>query len=989
MNHVGQDLSTASKANSSDPGAEEEFVARAFNVPGTLSSELYTFLATSELSTECKRALIGLNKYILASILRQIQRAINQACREKGQIVNAARATRREQKPPTSNTYYRSLFRDSSKRGEISTYLVKNTVLGQFRHLESKFPHLREVLADATLADVAPFLMCNYVTHSLRRALSSQFRWKLSHVRPQLRGMRRLMERAHAFNSALKLTSKSEEFISLREGVEALLHAKPHPPGLQLGLLEKLLNKFQKGHVLHVLLLSREKIHGLYPKLIKLKGMIYSAQVIEQQLELFQQFCETNRVAVEELVNHHLSGVVRLLPREIVSAIEAAVQEHDRYLAFLEENQYGTYHAKRKHRALAALQTNTAWRRYLECGVIPSERYLKSLAKLVTAFPDMRVKSEAALYSIIPVAFLTKVGMLQGCSRNELLQQFLAVLTAENCTNSPFTSPHNRKRYTPIDLTPLNNEFLIVRPGNKSNDLLTDYLRQGRPVPLQFVPSEVLTFYTGSATGKLSEATLQQFVRKLLSRKNYKSDDVETVLQLISFNGIGALSRRTLQSRRCELSAVARFLVNPVLEINLFTNKRLKGGLQKVKAIINNPEVELAPIRILPVDDLNNTCTCQLIFTSKEVQPEFKSQIRCMKGIKIGELRKEEIVGIDVNQEDENKLYVAPDWDSSAQYIQATHLEQQLKRPIYNEAQDKQFTAYIHNGSGSERVSDEINTLSGELKANLSHLKTIKVMKKRVQGAFGKTKLHTIASASGFYNGVVQVARLNGLNGEAEVLQEVLTIIKGFPKHRVHELRQLRDNRKVEIQGILTALKQLGSPVFDQIQLQFNEITERGKKIHRQETELNRLQQKINDLRKEITQKLSRLVGMILCEVHPDKLVYEALNVKHQGLKGVLGEATKHIPDMAEFIAKAVEIADLYGKLQGVSIQTEVYGVHPGGTSSPPHIPTGLDFERGGKKGWHEVTIPATVKNGVSYPQLKFNSHVLACQKLCEKVRSI
>ncbi|MFX1296149.1 MAG: hypothetical protein ACFFD2_15030, partial [Promethearchaeota archaeon] len=144
-----------------------------------------------------------------------------------------------------------------------------------------------------------------------------------------------------------------------------------------------------------------------------------------------------------------------------------------------------------------------------------------------------------------------------------------------------------------------------------------------------------------------------------------------------------------------------------------------------------------------------------------------------------------------------------------------------------------------------------------------------------------------------------------------------------------------------------------------------------------------------NPLRNEVDQKLSRLVGMILCEIHPGKLVYEALNVKHQGMKGVLGEITQYMPDMAEFIAKAVEIADLCGQAQGILLQTKVYGVHPGGTSSPPHLPTGLTFDRGGKNGWHEVTIPATAQDGTSYPSLKINSHILACQKLCEKVRSI
>jgi len=316
-------------------------------------------------------------------------------------------------------------------------------------------------------------------------------------------------------------------------------------------------------------------------------------------------------------------------------------------------------------------------------------------------------------------------------------------------------------------------------------------------------------------------------------------------------------------------------------------------------------------------------------------------------------------------------------------------LEQKLGRPIYNEAKDKQFTAYIHNGSRSERVSDTINTLSRELKANLSHLKKLKKAKKKVQGPYSKTKLHTITSASRFYKGIIQVVYNNGLKPEAKALQEVLTAIKAIPRHKIHDLAQLRNQRKAMIQEILNFLGQMESPAFKYVQLQFEKISEYGKKIYRQETELNRLQKKINNLRKEMTQKLSRLVGMILCEIHPGKLVYEALNVKHQGLKGVLGEVTKYMPTMADFITKAVEIADLYGQLQGVPIQTKIYGIHPSGTSSPPHLPTGLDFERGSKNGWHEITIPATEKDGIPYPQFKFNSHILACQKLCEKVRTI
>ena len=35
--------------------------------------------------------------------------------------------------------------------------------------------------------------------------------------------------------------------------------------------------------------------------------------------------------------------------------------------------------------------------------------------------------------------------------------------------------------------------------------------------------------------------------------------------------------------------------------------------------------------------------------------------------------------------------------------------------------------------------------------------------------------------------------------------------------------------------------------------------------------------------------------------------------------------------------------------------------------------------------GWHVITIPPTKKDGISYPELIINSHLLSCQKLCEK----
>ena len=181
MNDADREDSIATEETAADSDSEASRIVRAFNAPVIPSTQFYAFLAASELSDPCRRALIGVYKHVMASILRQIQRAINQACRAKGQILQDAHKAQREQKPPRSNTYYRALFHDSSKRGEISTYLVKNTLRGQFRHLDGKFPLLRKLLSDAPLADIAPFLTGNYVVQNLRQRLSGRFRCLYHH----------------------------------------------------------------------------------------------------------------------------------------------------------------------------------------------------------------------------------------------------------------------------------------------------------------------------------------------------------------------------------------------------------------------------------------------------------------------------------------------------------------------------------------------------------------------------------------------------------------------------------------------------------------------------------------------------------------------------------------------------------------------------------------------------------------------------------------
>ncbi|MFX1293871.1 MAG: hypothetical protein ACFFD2_03280, partial [Promethearchaeota archaeon] len=118
--------------------------------------------------------------------------------------------------------------------------------------------------------------------------------------------------------------------------------------------------------------MSQEPLYGLTPKLVKLKGRTYAAPVIEHQLDLFRQFCEPHRTALAALVQQSLSGLVRITSNEGLAAVRTAIQAHDQYMAFLEAKQYGTYHARRKKKALEALQANLKWCSYLACGVIPS-----------------------------------------------------------------------------------------------------------------------------------------------------------------------------------------------------------------------------------------------------------------------------------------------------------------------------------------------------------------------------------------------------------------------------------------------------------------------------------------------------------------------------------------------------------------------------------------------------------------------------------------
>jgi len=320
------DLDVVIKSSNNKNG--EKLVARTFNVPLSLPGAFYEFLDRSKVDDTCRRAMIALYKYVSASILRRIQRDINDSCRRKGNILNKVQDNNREKQPSLSNTYYRNLFNDSSKKGEIANYLVKNAVIGQYKHLNCKFPALRKLLSNSSLSTVAQFITYNYIERELQVKIANRFKWKLSHVRPQLRGIRRSIESSDKFGTLLNLTSKNDEFVKLRTAIDSMLKSSPKVPGLDINVLEKILNKFQKYHVLHVLLLSTEKLHGIYPKKLIINGKIYNASVIEHQLELFNKFCNTNRkinIHREKIV---LTGSFKISVTDVPSILDNIIIEH-------------------------------------------------------------------------------------------------------------------------------------------------------------------------------------------------------------------------------------------------------------------------------------------------------------------------------------------------------------------------------------------------------------------------------------------------------------------------------------------------------------------------------------------------------------------------------------------------------------------------------------------------------------------------------------
>jgi hypothetical protein len=242
--------------------------------------------------------------------------------------------------------------------------------------------------------------------------------------------------------------------------------------------------------------------------------------------------------------------------------------------------------------------------------------------------------------------------------------------------------------------------------------------------------------------------------------------------------------------------------------------------------------------------------------------------------------------------------------------------------------------------------------------------------------------------ASAFYQQILQSADQHDLKINFAEFMEIRDMIKERQKRDVHEIRRLRTKRNRMIEIMLEMLKNKAPKIYVKLASMYALIKEAGRKLHRVEIEYDLKQKAMNNLRAEIDCKLPQLISMIICEIHPGSLVYEDLNVKHQGLKGTLGMITQYMPAIAEFISKAAEMAHRYAQKQGKDLATEIHATHPGGTSSSSHIPTGLDFKRGGKNSWNVVNIPVTRKGTTNFPRLEINTHILACQKLCEKARA-
>lgn len=950
---------------------------RTYTLPLSPPEEFDRVFDALHLAPECRRGILAVHSSITSGIIRMIQKAINMDCREKSGILAEARKQNQETelKPESKMPYYRDLFQDSSKVGEIGTYLVRNTYIGQFEHLWEKFATIRAEFQNASEYVRAAFAVSNFVDHEFRARLSRLFKWDLSHVRPQLRGMRRLMESNPAFPDALKLTNKTAEFQNLRTELDKALEPEYAAGRLNRDIITRILNKFQKGHLLHVLVLAAHKIGGLYPKTMAIGNAKYNAQDIEAELAKLQAFCSSKKKDFQTMVQSRLSGLVTPNIGLILSVLKQCHQDHLHYISSLSQKKYGLYHANLKKKAFETLDADHFWTDFVLCGMIPSERYGKSMAKLIGSSGTARLDVEPAFLAIFPLIHLRCIPTIN------LSTELFSILTAEHAATPPYQSLKNKKAYSPIDLAPLNNQFVIIRPGTTTQDLLDLYLRKKRPIPLRFAPNHIMDFLKGSASKKITEQEFHDIIMGILARKQYPKPVIARILETISFQTVQDISIRTHSDRIAKLSPIARLLLHPSLEINIFSNKRMTGA-QKIREIVQDPNVKLNSLRILPATDVNNAVSCQMTFESQGKAPSFGSATRCMRGIQIGAFRPDLIAGMDINEENEFKIMIAPDWPSSARYIAKNQLEQKLGRSILNEDRDKEFTAYVHNGDRSELVSDKINRLSRALKANLKHLDAIKKHKKRVQGAIGKKRFAVSERAGTFYATVMQAADKYGIN--AANCMQIMAQIRNPSTKNVHQLQELRTARNDAISKIVNELAFHDPNLAIGLKQQLNGNNEEGKQIYRLQTELARLQTKMNNIRTAIDRKMSELVAMVLCEIHPDKFAYESLQVKHQGLKGNLAAISQYMPDMDAFISKAMEIATLYSQSQGIKLQTRMCAVHPAGTSGPPHIPTGASFKRG-KQGWHIVKVPKSYQ-GASH-MLNINTHLLACQKICEKAR--
>jgi hypothetical protein len=371
-----------------------------FTLPLKLPEKLYEFIshligstkdigsvkrlnAQDSINLQKKRAILGVYRDVTGALTDGLLSTVNRSCRTKSTQLYTHLKEKRllNSSFQLNNQELRTLFQDSSNLGDISTNLVQDTYKGHWKHLGSKFLLIRDTFLETPFIEFAPYLFSGFITASLKRTLPLRLSWKSSHVRGQLRGMRRLMEGAKNYPPFLKLTHR----YSFTEQ--------------ECEIISGILGKFQAHHLLHLLLtanVAKAPLLGIYPKKFHKRPNLDTNTINRVLTRLTTLFTE-NRGLMTGLVKAHISHRTAI---ENHTEIEAVLKEYEthqvNYIAFLEDNGYSSVYATAEltiikilleelHRGTCLLQE------YLTCGIFPSEKIVKGLAKLIA--PYMRTGS--------------------------------------------------------------------------------------------------------------------------------------------------------------------------------------------------------------------------------------------------------------------------------------------------------------------------------------------------------------------------------------------------------------------------------------------------------------------------------------------------------------------------------------------------------------------------------------------------------------------